>query len=511
MLKLENKRSSGLLKELVADPLLEEYKEIEDPQQEIAYRPQPRQEDLVKAVGLWDWWNGGGKASRKEPVAELIGYGGAAYGGKTYGMLGTAAMCAWAFPGVQMVFFRRTYSEMDGPGAVMGEANNIFPLAGGKRRDGGKEWSWENGSQFYFRHCEHENDVYNYQSQQFDIMFVDEATHFTWTQIDYLLTRNRATTDNIIKPFGLVFSNPGNIGHSWYMKIFDLEDRDGKTGMERWADDPKPTETWNENDKKQEVYFLPAYLEDNKIGVERDPEYERRLSERHPDTYQALRYGDWNVFTGQAFREWSKPIHVIDPFQIPNHWPKWRAVDKGYGHPFFCLWFTRNPATGRTYVYREVTGTQVTDQDQAFLIAMNTPINEHINITFATPDFWIAKNMGSYVMTSAEEYMKNGIPLLKGNSDRKLGKVTVHNNLALGVDGKPKLQIFSTCAILINILPKLTRQGEDVVKQDGDDPYDCLKIGLTNVSMFGGKGKKPKPKDQYPQRQDEWQQISNML
>ena len=511
MLRQEKKRSGGLLKELVADPLLAQYIEVGDPQEKIAYRPQPRQEDLVKAVGLWDWWQTGVKSARKEPVSSLLGYGGAAYGGKTYGLLGTAAMCAWAFPGVQIVFFRRTYSEMEGPGAVMGTANEIFPLAGARRRDGGREWQWLNGSGFYFRHCEHEEDVYKYQGQQFDILLADESTHFSWFQIDYLITRNRATTDSLIKPFAILPSNPGNIGHAWYMKLFDLEDREGQSGMERWADNPDPIQVWNNNDKQVKVFFLPAYLEDNKIGVERDPEYERRLSERHPDTYQALRYGDWNVFTGQAFREFARPKHVIDPFVIPNHWPKWRSVDKGYGHPFFCLWFTRNPATKRTYVYREVTGQQVTDQDQAYLIAMNTPINEHVTITFGTPDFWVAKNMGSYVMTSAEEYMKNGIPLLKGNPDRKLGKTIVHNNLADGDDGKPKLQIFSTCAMLINILPKLTRDGEDVVKQDGDDPYDCLKIGLTNVSMFGGKGKKPDPTDQYPQKKDEWQQITNML
>lgn len=511
MLKQEQKHSHGLLKELVVDPLLSAYEEIDNPQAEIAYRPQPRQIELVRAVGLLDWWNGGGKASRKEPVAPLIGYGGAAYGGKTYGMLGTAAMCALAFPGAQMVFFRRTYAEMDGPGAVMGEANNIFPSSGAKRRDGGREWQWNNGSGFYFRHCEHEDDVYKYQSQQFDIMFIDEATHFTWRQIDYLLTRNRATTDNIIQPFALVFSNPGNVGHAWYMQVFDLEDKQGETGMQRWARDPRPMRTWNPNDKQSIVYFLPAYLEDNQIGVDRDPDYEKRLSERDPDTYQALRHGDWNVFTGQAFREFNKMRHVVDPFEIPTNWPKWRAVDKGYNHPFFCLWFTINPATRRVYVYRELSGQQVTDQDQSYLIAMNTPVNETIKITFATPDFWVSKNMGGYVMTSFEEYLKNGIPLLKGNPDRKLGKQIVHNMLADAADGKPRLQIFSDCDMLINILPKLNKEGEDVVKQDGDDPYDCLKIGLTNVNMFGSKRDKTEDQTNAPKRQDEWSQLSNML
>ena len=500
--------SSSLLRELVADPLLDKYTVKGAPKELIAYRPQPRQETLIKAVGLWDWWNGGGMESRTAPMARTIGYGGAAYGGKTYGILGTAALCAWAFPGAQMAFFRRTYTEMEGPGAVMGEAHEIFPLAGGEKRDGGRMWEWENGSKFFFRHCEHENDVYKYQSQQMDIFFADEATHFSWTMIDYLLTRNRATTDSIIRPFACLFSNPGNVGHSWYMQVFDLDKEGGVTGMKRWEDRGAAIETYNPNEKLSSVFFIPAYLEDNVIGNKRDPDYEKTLQARHPDTYEALRFGNWEVFTGQAFREFRQGKHVVAPFEIPGHWPKWRAVDKGWSHPFVCLWMTRNPATKRTYIYREIAGSEITDEQQAYLIAMNTPVTENITITFATPDFWIAKNFGSYVKTSAEEYGENGIPLIRGNADRKLGKQMVHNYLAEGSDGNPKLQIFSNCSTLINILPKLVRDGEDVKKQDGDDPYDCLKIGLTNVSMFITPGKKDE-KDHY--QRDEWKMVNNML
>lgn len=511
----ERQPSNGLLNDLVVGSLRAKYQTRDiDPKSLIAFRPQERQKKLIWAAGLLDWWNGKGMAARQAPVARNIGYGGAAYGGKTYGIIGLAAMCAHAFPGCQMAFFRRTYSEMEGPGAVMGTAFEIFNGAGGKVRDGGRHWYWENGSAFYFRHCEHEYDVYKYQSQQIDILFTDEATHFTWDIIDYMLTRNRATCDSIISPFAVMPSNPGNIGHAWYMKLFDLEkDTTGVPGMARWQDAKEAKDVINPNSRKTSVFFIPAYLEDNPIGLERDPGYEGILEERNPDTYQALRFGNWDVFTGQAFREFNRDLHVIPPFDLYDEkvrrWPKWRAIDKGWYHPFFALWLMRDPATGRVYVYREEYGSAISDMEQAQYIALATPASEHIVLSFATPDFWVAKNMHGIIKTSAQEFAENGIPVIRGNPDRQLGKRMVHSLLGDGPDGKPRLQIFSNCAKLIEILPKLSvdpQNRNDVKKMDGDDPYDTLKLGLTNIDIFKTEQDRHDPKDEY--QRDEWDQLT---
>jgi len=199
---------------------------IEDIRSKIGYKPQPRQAELLRAAGLLDWLNGG---QTHEAVTDWIGYGGAAYGGKTYGLLGLALVAAYAYPGVQMGFFRRTYAELEGAGSAIHYTYEVF--AGlGTARDSGKEWHFgDAGSALYFQHCENETDVYKYQSKSFDILIIDEATHFTWFQVEYLKTRNRVSGKNgIPKPFCILTSNPGNIGHSWYMQMFDLET------MERW-------------------------------------------------------------------------------------------------------------------------------------------------------------------------------------------------------------------------------------------------------------------------------------
>jgi len=151
---------------------------------------------------------------RQAAKTGVIGYGGAAYGGKSYGALTMIGIASQLWPGCQSVFYRRTYSELGGAGAIIPKAKGIF--AGIARdRDGGKEWNFTNGSTFYLRHCQHESDVYSYQGSQPDILIFDEATSFTWFIIDYLQTRNRASGEIKVqgfRPFTLLLTNPGNIG-----------------------------------------------------------------------------------------------------------------------------------------------------------------------------------------------------------------------------------------------------------------------------------------------------------
>lgn len=478
-----------------------------DPYSEEAGGANEKQIEMLKVAGVWDYYTGEGAI--REPLAPTIGYGGAVFGGKTYGMLGLASILAYAFPGCQMGFFRRTYKELEGAGGAIHEAHEVF-YGIAISRDGGKHWHFpETGSDLYMQHCEYEKDVFKYQSKQFDFLFIDESTHFTWFQIDYLMTRNRATTMGV-KPFAVLSSNPGNVGHMWYMNLFDLELQYLGTKGDKEHNQVK--HVLNFNNKWTDVYFIPAFLEDNKIGVMRDPEYENRLMERDPDTAQALRWGDWTVFTGQAFREFDRERHVIQPFTIPSNWHVWRAVDWGWDAPFCCLWFTRDPITKRIYVIREIAETGLTDPQQAYRIAELTPHTEKVSFTFADPAMWAKKNVRDIVMSSFDQYLENGIYLTKADNDRVNGKKKVHSVLADLPDGKPGMQIFSTCKQLITVLPKLSKNEnnpEDVMDQDGDDPYDTLRYGLSNVQLFAGSRKRRDPKDEYVL--NPWQQVKGML
>jgi len=427
---------------------------------------------------------------RGPAVADVIGYGGAAYGGKTYGNLILARWAAEMWPGVQIAFFRRTYPELDGPGSAMQYAHEVF---GSEARgtDGGKEWSWPNGSTVYFRHCQHEKDVYSYQSQQIDILLADEATHFTWFIIDYLLTRNRSTVSlSGFHPFAVFPSNPGNIGHVWYSQLFDVFHEQGKHEQVK--------RTLNSNGKYSNTYFIPAFLEDNQIGVSRDPGYEGRLMERDADVAKALRYGDWSVFAGQAFKAWNPDKHKVDPFEIPAHWPRWRATDWGEAAPFCTLWATKDLDIGRVYVYREIYQRNLSDTQQARLIRESTPPEEKIKLHYADPSMWSEKNLRGMVGSSATEYAAEGVPLTKANNDRIQGKRTISRMLANLPDGRPGLQVFNTCENLCKQMATLVsarKNPEDVDTEQEDHAYDTLRYLLT------GQVSTDKKKDEPPKKQ----------
>lgn len=63
-------------------------------------------------------------------------------------------------------------------------------------------------------------------------------------------------------------------------------------------------------------------------------------------------YGEWHDAAGLVYDEWDENVHVIDPFQIPDHWTRYRAIDHGVKNPTACLWGAVSPE-GDICLYRE--------------------------------------------------------------------------------------------------------------------------------------------------------------
>jgi len=149
-------------------------------------------------------------------------------------MIGLALIALMTIPGVRIGFFRRKFTELEGSDAPIERSQYLFSQIGAVYNKSSHVWRVGNPKDpdfnegtapaFRFCHCQYETSVTDYQSAAFDILLIDEATHFTWRQVSYLMTRNRASSHSKIpRVFTVLCSNPGNVGHAWYKKIFDIK------------------------------------------------------------------------------------------------------------------------------------------------------------------------------------------------------------------------------------------------------------------------------------------------
>jgi len=188
------------------------------------------------------------------------------------------------------------------------------------------------------------------------------------------------------------------------------------------------------------------------------------------------------------------------PFDLPNHWVKWRATDWGNASPYCTLWLTKDPDTRRVFVYREHYGAGMTDQQQARAIRDMTPPQENIFVHYADPALWERKSYEGKVFSTADEYKKEGVMLTRADNDRLSGKRKINNILADLPDGAPGVQIFENCPHLIEQLSTLAsakRNPEDVDTDAEDHAYDTFRYALTNERKLE-QANAPKPVYRHP-------------
>lgn len=240
--------------------------------------------------------------------ADILIYGGAAGGGKTWSILAEPLRHIYN-PGFGAVIFRRTTPEIMNEGGLWDESMNLYPIAKGTPKIGDRTWYFPSGASIQFAHMEHETDRLKWQGSQIALIEFDELTHFLKSQFWYLVGRNRSTCG--IKPYIRATTNPDS--ESWVREFIDpFIDEEGFPNAEcgkniyiaRASGEIKYS--WNKEQlikdynwlKPEDVLsmtFIPSRLEDNKILMEKDPSYRGKLLSLPPVEQKRLLYGNWNV------------------------------------------------------------------------------------------------------------------------------------------------------------------------------------------------------------------------
>lgn len=404
-------------------------------------------------------------------------YGGAAGGGKTAAIVAESVTLALEYPGIPINLFRRTIPELNKTikmelnrqcGAYIKAGHMIWHgQASGEHE--GRSYEFSNGSSIILNYCDNYADVFRYQGSEMPVLGIDELTQFPQDWVEYLLTRNR--TSNPAWPVLFIAgTNPGGIGHGWVKSQFI---------------DAAAAEQIHEVDLgdgyKVTRVFIPAKLSDHPDEKFRQSYGKQLAAIADPTLKRALRDGDWDVFSGQVFSEWRRHLHVVEPFSIPDHWPRWRSMD--YGNKNSVYWFAQDPASQRVYIYREYrTEDYVTIEDKAAYIK-DMEAGENIRYGLADPSIWggSANHNDREGKSVAEMFAAAGVQWQPANNDRSAGLALVHHMLATATDGLPRVQVFSSCLSLIKTLPALPYDRfkvDDVDTHADDHDYDAFRYGL---------------------------------
>jgi len=419
-------------------------------------------------------------------IEDEVFYGGAVGPGKSFGLLMFSLLRRQKIPYSHGLILRRSYPELEM--SHIRTSKQLLAGTGAKYSEQHKRWEFPNGSILQFGYVERFDDLYRYNSAEFEDICIDEASEFIGeNEYTFLMSRLRTTKPGV-KCFIRLASNPGGKGHLFLKQRFVDVARnktyvDPATGLTR--------------------RFIPATLDDNPYLDKTS--YERRLAAMPEDLRRMYRHGDWDVFSGQVFEEFRREIHVVKPFKIPAWWRRWIANDPGYADHFAWYWLAADE-DGNVYVYREYTnadGERIPYSRQAEVVVELTG-DERIDFVVSGMDaFNRHPETGKSIV---DYYREGGIPWgilepVHGPGSRRIRTAVTHEYLAWRRDENSgrtvaRLRIFDTCAKLIETLPILTADKNDpetVAKCGIDHYWDSFSYGICAYHPEQSK-EPPKPK-----------------
>ena len=387
-----------------------------------------------------------------------VGYGGARGGGKSWAVRTKAKLLALKYPGIKQLIVRRTYKELIGNHVNILRAECVG-IARYNSTD--KALTFSNGSTIEFMYCARDADLDALQGQEYDIIYLDEATQLSEYQMKAITACCRGVNSF---PKRIYYTcNPGGQGHAYIKRIFI---------------DKK----YLKNENPAEYTFIQALVDDNKALMDAQPEYVEFLEALPEKLREAWRFGRWDVFEGQVFGEFTDSsdhyadrhfTHVIEPFEIPDDWIVYRGFDWGYAKPFSCGWYAVD-REGRLYRFRELygctgeadVGVEWTVERVAQTIREIEETDDQLKgrniLGVADPAIFTA-NGGESI---AETMAKHRVYFSEGDNKRLPGKMQCHYRLAFNSEGLPMFYVFRTCKHFIRTIPALIYSETDVEDVD---------------------------------------------
>lgn len=473
------------------------------------------------------------QARAMDCTADILLLGGAAGSLKTSTMLADA-IAERDYSRMRSYFFRRTYAELEGGDGAIDQSRRLFSQVGATYNASSHTWKFPAGGEFYFRHAQHEKDVYQYQGHAMSALAIDESTHWPESMVRYLITRNRST-DLDFKVRVRLGTNPGNIGHKWHQKLFLAgvcphcqpqlappqwhwhNEKEAVRWDGHWPSDGSPLEITLDDGRKVPIsisYILSTVREHNLYPAS----YLARLKMQSPATAKALLEGCWKIFEGQFFDVWepfrgiapgTDPADVdwrealkmppgLGPMVVPRRaineqwwWPRWVSSDYGFsvssttGHLFLHEPQSQRWPRGRIFVADELECQETAKNFADLLLSRwvlgddRQPIEYRWMPWYLSPDSFREIGVGFTLAKQMNDVLNRyNLGFSKADNDRVGGAMKIYSGLESG-----ELVICAECKSACEALESRIHDPDhenDVLKVSGDpldDHYDDLRYG----------------------------------
>lgn len=244
--------------------------------------------------------------------ADIVIYGGAAGGGKTFALL-LEGLRHKDIAGFSGVVFRKNYTQITASGGLWDAANKIYGQVQGAKPKKTPKLHWffsPSGARIHFAHLERDEDLQGWQGSEICYLAFDELTHFSRHQFLYMLSRNRSTCG--IRPYVRATCNPDSDSWvadfiSWWINQDTGYPIYERSGVVRYMCVLNDTIYWGSNphelakehgvnvEECKSVTFIASKLTDNKVLMAKDPSYMANLKALAEIDKERLLYGNWKI------------------------------------------------------------------------------------------------------------------------------------------------------------------------------------------------------------------------
>ena len=264
------------------------------------------------------------------------------------------------------IIFRRTYPELED---IIAKSQRWFRAFFPEARFNSQKsfWSWPTGEKLLFRNFQRPRDYWQYHGHAYPWIGWEELTAWpTGECYTSMFSCSRTTNPHV--PIKIrSTTNPYGAGHNWVKARWRL---DGCPRAKQVIGEVIDDATDDDGETEPPRVAIFGRLEENRILMRADPKYAQRIraSASNPAMADAWLRGSWDIVAGGMFdAQWSKDVHLLEPFQIPESWRIDRSFDWGSSKPFAVIWCaqsdgsdvrlpdgrTRSTVRGDLFVIRE--------------------------------------------------------------------------------------------------------------------------------------------------------------